>query len=177
MSDREEIIQLLNLYGLAVDTQRWDLFDRIFTEYVEADFGPGVVWSNRERFKADFAAFHAPFDATQHVMTNHLVTVEGDVAHALTYGQWRLVRHAAANPQTGAGPLWDGSGWYDDELVRTHAGWRIRRRVCRVIWFTGNPRVKDTLPGVVFEDAVFELRGEASEGYLGFLKALDDRRG
>ena len=31
MADREDIIELINLYGLAMDTQRWDLFDRIFT--------------------------------------------------------------------------------------------------------------------------------------------------
>jgi 3-phenylpropionate/cinnamic acid dioxygenase small subunit len=165
---REEIIQLLNLYALAVDTQRWDLFDRVFTEYVDADFGPGVHWTSLAQFKADFAAFHAPFDATQHVMTNHLVTEDGDVAHALTYGSWRLIRHAVDG-----GSLWDGTGWYDDELVRTHLGWRIRKRVCRVVWFTGNPRVKDTLPGVVFEDRTDVLRQEAQAGRLGFLAAFD----
>ena len=31
MADREDIIELINLYGFAMDTQRWDLFDRIFT--------------------------------------------------------------------------------------------------------------------------------------------------
>ena len=30
MSDKELIRELVNLYGLAVDSQRWDLFDRIF---------------------------------------------------------------------------------------------------------------------------------------------------
>jgi hypothetical protein len=173
---REEIIHLLNLYALAVDTQRWDLFDCVFTEYADIDFGPGVHWTSLGQFKADFAAFHAPFDATQHVITNHLVTVTGDVAHALTYGGWRLIRHAAATAE-GAGPLWDGTGWYDDELVRTHMGWRIRKRVCRVVWFTGNPRVKDTLPGVVFEDSTNVLRQEAQCGRLGYLAALDALEG
>lgn len=164
MSDREDIIQLINLYGLAVDTRNWALFDDIFTQDIEADFGPGVHWTALDRFKADFAAFHAPFDATQHVMTNHLVRVSGDQAAALTYGAWRLVRRAA-----GDNPLWDGTGWYDDALTRTGAGWRITRRRCRVVWFTGNPRVKDTLPGVVFEDQTESLRGAAEAGEISFL--------
>ena len=172
MDAHDQIIQVLNLYGLAVDTQRWDLFDMVFTDYVDADFGPGVHWTDLAQFKADFAAFHAPFDATQHSMTNHNVRVLGEVAHALTYGAWRLVRKAAEG-----GPLWDGSGWYDDELVRTHAGWRIRKRVARVIWWTGNPKVKETLPGVVFEDIRDSLRDEAAAGRLGFLNAVDDRAG
>lgn len=169
MSDREEIIQLINLYGLAVDTQRWQLFDLIFAENVGADFGPGVRWAGLAQFKSDFAAFHAPFDATQHVMTNHLVRVQGDTAHAFTYGAWRLIRHAAANKETGAGPLWDGTGWYDDILARTDSGWRVARRVCRVVWFTGNPRVKDTLPGVRFEDSTDSLHDAAREARLNFL--------
>jgi SnoaL-like domain len=38
MQDIQAIIHLINLYGFAVDTQRWSLFDRIFTADVEADF-------------------------------------------------------------------------------------------------------------------------------------------
>ena len=36
-SDVMAITQLLNLYGLAVDAQRWELFDRIFATDVDAD--------------------------------------------------------------------------------------------------------------------------------------------
>ena len=75
MQDRDEIIEKINLYALAVDVQRWDLFDRIFTEHCIADYGTTAYWTERERFKADFAAFHAPFDATQHMMTNHQVAI------------------------------------------------------------------------------------------------------
>ena len=176
MSDRENIIQAINLYGFAVDTQRWDLFDAVFTEHVEADFGGAAHWHGLDNWKADFAAFHAPFDATQHVMTNHQVRVLGDHAHAFTYGQWRLVRHAAEGADR-LGPLWDGTGWYDDEWVRTHAGWRCRKRVCRVVWSTGNDRVKETIPGVTFENVFAAMKAEAAAGSLGFLNAIDARDG
>lgn len=165
MSDREEIVQLINLYGFAMDTQRWDLFDRIFTEDVDADYGATSHWTDRAQFKRDFGGFHEVFDATQHVMTNHLVTVEGDTAAVHTYGSWRLIRHAAGDP-----PVWDGTGYYDDQLVRTAEGWRIAKRVCRVVYWNGNPRVQAPSEDIVFQLDLVSLRQEADEGRLNYLK-------
>ena len=167
MADREDIVELLNLYGFAMDTRRWDLFDRIFTPDVDADYGPTSSWTDRERFKADFGSFHELFDATQHMMTNHLVKVEGDRASAHTYGSWRLIRHAAGDP-----PVWDGTGYYDDTLVRTAAGWRIEKRTCRVVFWTGNPRVQTPLEDMVFRLDLVSLHGEEQAGRIGFAKAL-----
>ena len=62
MSDREDIIQLINLYGFAMDTQRWDLFDRIFTGDCDADYGVTSHWTDRAQFKADFARVLAATD-------------------------------------------------------------------------------------------------------------------
>lgn len=167
MADREDIIELINLYGLAMDTQRWDLFDRIFTGDCDADYGATSHWTDRARFKADFGSFHELFDATQHVMTNHLVMVDGDTAASHTYGMWRLIRHAAGDP-----PVWDGTGYYDDRLVRTPAGWRIARRVCRVVYWTGNPKVQTPLEEIEFQLDLVSLREEAAQGRLDFLKAI-----
>lgn len=165
--DTTEIIQLINLYGFAVDTQQWDLFDQIFTEDVEAHFSEPAHWLDRESFKRDFGAFHAPFDATQHCMMNHMVKVQGQQARAFTYGTWRLVRKA-----TDGNPLWDGSGWYDDQLVKTREGWRIRQRLCRIVWWVGNPKVNETIPGVSFDLETSSLKQEAAAGRLGFQEKL-----
>ncbi|MFA7587578.1 MAG: nuclear transport factor 2 family protein [Novosphingobium sp.] len=167
VADRGEIIEKLNLYALAVDTRRWDLFDRIFAEHCEADYGPRVHWHQRDPFKADFATFHAPFDATQHILTNHQVEVEDERAWSLCYGSWRLVRRDAEG-----GPLWDGTGWYDDQWTLTHGGWRILKRVCRVVWSTGNPLVKQVLPAASFEDDCVSLHDEAAAGRLAYLNAV-----
>jgi hypothetical protein len=107
-SDVLAITQLVNLYGLAVDSQRWELFDRILATDVVADYGATSRWISREEFKSDFAAFHAPFDSTQHTISTHVVHVDGDRAFSFCNGGWRLVRAAA-----GGDPLWDGTGWYD----------------------------------------------------------------
>lgn len=167
MSDRGDIIQLINLYGLAMDSQRWDLFDRIFTEDVDADYGPTSHWTDLASFKRDFGSFHELFDATQHVMTNHLVTVSGDSANSLTYGMWRLVRHAAGDP-----PVWDGTGWYDDNWVRTAAGWRIFRRRIGVIFWTGNPRVQTPMEEIEFKLDLASLKTEGAAMRLDYLKTI-----
>lgn len=167
MADREDIIDLINLYGLAMDTRRWDLFDRIFAPEVDADYGPTSHWMDRTSFKRDFGTFHELFDATQHVMTNHLVMVEGDVACSHTYGAWRLVRHAAGDP-----PVWDGTGYYDDAWQRSAGGWRIVQRTCRVVYWTGNPRVQSPMEDVAFQLDLVSPWQEAAKGRIGLLDAL-----
>ncbi|HYP62731.1 MAG TPA: nuclear transport factor 2 family protein [Acidocella sp.] len=170
--DRSEIVNLINLYGFAVDTQCWDLFDRIFTQDVEADFSASAHWHDLASFKRDFALFHDPFDSTQHAMLNHLVRVDGDTAHAFTYGNWRLIRKAVDGD-----PRWDGTGWYDDALIRTDTGWRIKKHVCRIISWHGNPFVNETIPGVKFELSTSVLRREGEAGRVGFLNAILGRGG
>jgi hypothetical protein len=164
------ITQLLNLYGLAVDTQQWHLFDSIFTSDVHADYGASSRWTGLEQFKSDFAAFHDPFDSTQHTMSTHVVHVDGDQAHSFCNGGWRLVRKAAH------GALWDGTGWYDDALVRTPGGWRITRRICRITWWTGDRSVNETVPGVKFDLTTTVLRREADAGRVGVLSARSARK-
>jgi hypothetical protein len=165
--DTNAITSIINLYGFAVDTQCWDLFDRIFTEDVDVDFSTSARWQDRASFKHDFAVFHDPFDSTQHAMLNHLVHVEGEKAFAFTYGNWRLIRKAVDGD-----PRWDGTGWYDDALVRTSDGWRIVKRVCRIMGWSGNPFVNETIPGVKFELNTTVLRKDGAAGRVGFLNAI-----
>jgi len=169
--DINRIINAVNLYALATDTQRWELFDLVFTPDVEADYGPGIHWHDIASFKRDFAAIHGPLDASQHVVTNHQVDVKGDRAHAFSYVVGRLMRHM---PEGGADFLQSG-GWYDDTLVRTPSGWRIQKRVCRSIWFEGNPRVLETMPGAKVKPQSTTLRREAEAGNLAYVKALAAR--
>ena len=166
-SDCQSIINSINLYGFAVDTQRWDLFDRIFTGDVDADFSDTAHWRDLPTFKRDFAVFHAPFDSTQHAMSSHLVDIDGDVAHAFTYGTWRLIRKGVEG-----GDFWEGTGWYDDELVHSATGWLIKRRTCRVVWWGGNPLVQETIPGVKFDLGSLSLRREGEAGRVRYLKIL-----
>ena len=147
--DKAEITELVNLYAFALDSHRWDLFDRIFTDDVRADYGPGAEWLTLGDFVSAFVDIHQKHDCHQHTMMGHLVHVDEDKAYAFTYGNWLLIRHAAEG-----GPTWRGTGWYDDELVRTDRGWRIKHRISRLVSYSGNPNV----PGI---------GGDETPGYIG----------
>ncbi|MFB7031667.1 MULTISPECIES: nuclear transport factor 2 family protein [unclassified Streptomyces] len=166
--DKAAVIEVLNLYGFALDAHQWDLFDRIFTEDVTAEFGPaGAAWHGLATFKRSFAEFHESLDSHQHTMMGHVVHVDGDTAHAFSYGNWLLVREAAEG-----GPTWTGTGWYDDELVRTDRGWLVRHRVCRLMSWSGNPSVPEPNAEHHPDMKTNVLRRHAEDGKIGFLKAI-----
>lgn len=157
-SDIAAVVNCLNLYAVAVDSQCWDLFDQVFTEDVSADFGVQAVWEGRGDLKAAFAMIHAPFDSTQHVTTNHHVTVQGDAASCISYVHGRFVREVEG------GTMFESTGWYEDRLVRTPGGWRIAHRSCRMQWWGGNPAVLETAPGVRVEPVLDSMKDMARGG-------------
>ena len=169
--DKAAIIEILNLYGFALDAHQWDLFDLVFTEDVTADFGPaGASWSGLADFKRSFAEFHDTLDNHQHTMMGHLVHVNGDKANAFSFGNWLLVRESLKDDTS-----WLGTGWYDDELVRTDRGWRIKRRVCRLISWTGNPSVPIPNQEHRPDMKTNVLHQHCNEGKVEFLKAIQVR--
>jgi hypothetical protein len=169
-TDREQITHIINLYGFAVDTQDFDLFDQIFTPDVDALYNAKAHWTTLAALKRDFVSYHDPFDGTQHIMSNHLIDVRGDEAKCTTYAHWRLCRKGTAG-----GEFWEGNGWYDDAVVRTPKGWRIAKRLCRIVWWGGNPLVNSTDPNVTFDLPVTSLRAERENGSVWFHTAVSGK--
>lgn len=157
--DIAAIVNCLNLYAIAVDSQCWDLFDQVFTEDASAEFGGAAAWRGRADLKSAFAMIHAPFESTQHVTTNHHVTAEGDQASCISYVHGRFIR---AVPK--GAPMFESTGWYEDLLVRKPEGWRIARRSCRMQWWGGNPAVLETAPGVKVEPVLNSMKAQAQGG-------------
>jgi hypothetical protein len=125
MSDRIEIQDLLVRYAHAVDTRDWKQFAGLFTEEAVVDYtafgGPcGTV----EEVTAFLAAVLPMFAATQHLVANSAVTLDGDRATART-----MCHNPMALPgeEGEAGLLLCGL-WYVDELRRTPEGWRLHHR-------------------------------------------------
>ena len=75
LQDESDIKHVVNLYGLAVDTQAWELFDQVFTEDVDADYSETSHWRDLATLKSDFEVYHDPFDGTQHTIDKQTVVI------------------------------------------------------------------------------------------------------
>lgn len=171
--DSSEIRDVMDLYGFATDARRWDLFDRVFSKNLHADYGGEAAWTDLEQFKNDFEAFHAVLDSSNHLMANCISDIKGDKAATVTYGHWVLVRSGMRD-----GDKWKGYGWYDDELAKEADGWRITRRKLRMISWEGNSNILNPA-GDVPDDSfkvpidVTSLYAESQAGTMPLLKSID----
>lgn len=161
------IMNVVNLYPVAVDTLQWSLFDQAFTEDCIVDFGGPAVFEGLEPLKAAFEVIHRPFKATQHFTSNHHVTVSGDAGTCLSYVRAIFVREMEQG-----GNMFESTGWYDDTLVGTSGGWRIARRTCRMSWWGGNGDVIRTSPEAGPPEQTDALSAEAEAGRLAHINAL-----
>jgi len=136
ISDHIEIAQLIQRYGMALDENRYELLDSVFTpdaflhyEMVDQKTqGPYPMWRKL------FASFLEPFYWTQHVFSDPIIELHGDRATStcrLIATHVQILRDPATSDQ---GPsdqkrnTWTVWGTYHDTLERTPSGWRIRER-------------------------------------------------
>jgi SnoaL-like domain len=126
ISDRIRIHDLLIRYTVAIDTKDWKLLDTCFAPDAECDYtSAGGIKGPYPQVRQWLEKALAPFPVTVHYVTNSVVTLQGDEARART---------AVLNPMGFANP--DGSlhmftvgAYYNDRLVHSTDGWRIRERV------------------------------------------------
>jgi 3-phenylpropionate/cinnamic acid dioxygenase small subunit len=127
LSDRLEIRELLDHYATLIDQRRWDALHEVFTPDAEVDYtstggkrgklGPVMEWLARAL---------EPWPLNLHCVSNPAIELSGARARSRCYFQAPMGR---ALPD-GTQQIVTNAGWYDDDLVRTPSGWRIRRRVC-----------------------------------------------
>jgi 3-phenylpropionate/cinnamic acid dioxygenase small subunit len=122
LSDREQIYDVLIRYATGIDTRDWELFRTCFTEDVHADYGDIGIWRDVDGLTAFMDRMHATMVDTRHMMSNFTIEVDGDEATAVSYVHVVLV--LTEEPRSWV----DGVGHYEDRLVRTPDGWRIRER-------------------------------------------------
>lgn len=119
--DRQDISDLLIRYATGIDRKDWDLFRTVFTPDCRLDYGEIGSWDNVEAVTEFMDVVHAGAGYTLHRITNPVIDLDGDRATARCYVDvWVM----AADNASGV----NGSGFYDDEIVRTSDGWRIARR-------------------------------------------------
>jgi ketosteroid isomerase-like protein len=109
--DRDEILQLMYRYNHAADSGDTEAYADTFTDDGVFDFRGSEV-TGRENLKGLMAGV----SGTRHVTANPVIEVDGDTA---TLRAYVLVFRGTTLSRVGD---------YDDELVRTPAGWRFSRR-------------------------------------------------
>lgn len=130
LADRAAVIDLVNRVALMADRRDWSAVRACFDDRVHIDYtsltGGAAAEQDADALVVAWAGLLPGFDATQHVIANHQVTLLGDEAECLS--QFR------AQHRIGSGVgvrVWELDGGYEHGLVRRPGGWRIRRLVMR----------------------------------------------
>lgn len=133
LQDRLEIDDLLVRYATALDGQDWDLLRTCFTPDARADYEIAGSNDGIDEIVATCRQALGGLDASQHLIGNVVVEVDGDEARARCYlhAQHVLVSPNGTNTFVVAGT-------YSDRLVRTPDGWRIAQRHLSTTWTDGN---------------------------------------
>ena len=134
--EKAEIADLAVAYCWAIDGREWARLDEIFLPEATADFSMAGVHEGRDAIVERIKAALGVLDASQHIVSNHEVHIDGDRATHRCQMQAQHVRHDAEG-----GPNYIVAGRYEDRLVRAADGWRIAHRDLIIAWTDGNIRV------------------------------------
>lgn len=135
--DAQDIRDLQVAYAYAIDSGAYEDLERVFTIDAVGDYDRAGRVEGVAAIKALCRQALEPLTAAQHLNANHRVDIDGDTASASCYLTVHLYRE-----NTPGGDHLKMGGRYDDELVRTDAGWRIRHRKLTLLWSEGNPDVR-----------------------------------
>ncbi|MEC9344867.1 MAG: nuclear transport factor 2 family protein [Pseudomonadota bacterium] len=136
LADRMAISDVMHRYATAIDMRDFDLLEQVFDDPVEADFsrfGGATYAGERAGWIDQVRKTVSGLTSTQHLTGNHVHRVEGDRAHLTAYLQaMHHLSGARGDPDYLIG------GYYEIELARRPAGWRITRYGLTVTWQRGD---------------------------------------
>lgn len=133
--DHRAIVQLTVDYCWALDTGAWEDLRRVFTADATADLGKGGQ-RGVDEIIARVSSALGPLDDSQHMVSTHQITIDGDTATGRCYLQAQHIRH-----DVDGSPLYTVGARYEDRYERTADGWRIADRTIVPMWRDGNPEV------------------------------------
>lgn len=129
-ADRAEIIELFGRYADIADRKDFDELPRlVHTDPLTVDFQSVAAIPPTETSLADYVEIlrgsFAPFVATHHVITGHVIDVDGD--HATAHAHVRAEHWVPDDRAAPGANRWLVVGFYDNTAVRTENGWRFNR--------------------------------------------------
>lgn len=139
--DRSDISQMICRLALGMDLRDQDMFRSCWADEFYLSVPPlaGDAVPLEGDMRADeharnVIAMLSEFKATQHVLANHHIDVEGDTATCCAY---LIGTHTLANVEDGD-PVQTIGARYDFKCQRMTDGWKITNMKWTRYWSTGN---------------------------------------
>ncbi len=136
--DERDIRDVLHRYATALDRKDWSLLSACFVPEACAEYETIGLLEGYQAIEKLCRTALRNMSVTQHLIGNIDIRVNGDSASSTCYLHAQHVR-----PDTSGGDSNIIAGAYEDDLVRTTQGWRIRHRILRVWWTFGNPEIHE----------------------------------
>ena len=134
LTDEQEIRDLARLYCTAVDRRDWRLLGEIFVPDATVTVRSSSLMTGTGEIVSRYRRGLSKYDSTHHMVTNHEIAVEGDTAlHSC------LVHAQHVRPGAAGDSIFAIGGRYEDRLIRTPHGWRLRHRELVTLWSEGDP--------------------------------------
>ncbi|MBF2075173.1 MAG: nuclear transport factor 2 family protein [Synechococcales cyanobacterium C42_A2020_086] len=135
-ADYISVINTVNGIAIFADLRDWQRCRQSFTDTVEFDYtsliGGKPVSITADQQIEQWATFFAEtFNATQHLVGSHVVTISGTTATCLSNFQ---AHHTYLDTSKG---IWVLSGYYEHDLVRNGNRWQVNRMKMTWTWEEG----------------------------------------
>lgn len=130
LAERLEIDDLCNLYVTALDDNRFDLLEAVFTSDAHVSYADAGMEGDYATISEWLAKQRRHQRVWLHLVGNRRVSLDGDRAQMVSTFFFAAVGHEGNTYFTG--------GEYHDKLVRTANGWRIADRIERNLWNFGD---------------------------------------
>jgi hypothetical protein len=135
--DRLDVIDTCTRMAWYADQRDWERLADVFADVVTLDYtslnGGEPATLTPAQIVAGWREALGVYEVTQHLVGNHLVTVDGDTAVCTASFQATHYKKAEFGS-----PLWRLGGTYEFSLVRGGDGWRITGVVMTATWGEGN---------------------------------------
>jgi hypothetical protein len=134
--DERAIVRVALRYCSTIDSKDWAGLADVFVADATADLGGAATLVGLPAITEHIRLALQHLDASQHLVGNHVVEVDGDSAtHSCSLQAQHVLRRAEGGRNFLVG------GTYSDRLMRTADGWRIVHRRLSVVWSDGNRAV------------------------------------
>jgi hypothetical protein len=141
-NDRNLIIDAITRVTWYADQRRWDDIPDLFADDLVLDYtslsGGEPVTVKPEGIAGSWKSALANLDATQHLVSNHLVDLSDDGESAVATAHF-VATHLLSNPQ--GAPTWTLGGHYRWTLQKIENRWKNDSMTMTKAWAAGNQQI------------------------------------